>query len=641
MNNLGNYQSSEEGYRNMLNSFRTNDLQALLAAFGRNKAGRKSELKERAIDLLRSRPANMNYAAYIAKIYEIYRSMQSDPPNNDIMMRSLLQNQQQRQMISMGQMQNPQQRMYQPPQYPQQSMHMTARAGLPQVMPQMQRGMYGNHIGANSIPGNTMANNNIQYISGSYQPSGPRTIVSTQLSSNHQVNIVVSQDALGFDMKTSTSGNNSYAPSLETVAQIKFKKLPFYEVIDEVIKPTLLTGMDRCTLQNVPRGMKEATFKLVLSVEQANFVAMNRDISHGKNEYIYQFQIRICQLIEPVSNELPDCMPLGIHIRLGMKACPLPPTAPNTRPGTESRRTARPINCTPFIKLSPIVSNTITVNWTPDGKNYVMAMYLVKKLTSDTLIKKLQDKGGRSSEETKNYIIKKLADVDPDLATTSYRFSLVCPLGKMRMKIPAKSIHCDHLQCFDASTFILMNEKKPTWMCPTCNKPCLYDDIQIENYFLEVVSSPTLKSCTKEIEILADGTWIVYEENKETKNTNSTPDTKVKPIDSVDLDSDDEKCIEPKTEPSPESSKPQESENLKSSFIDLTISDDEEPPTEKDKQENEAQAADAIQPVAVVDLKPQAQVQPQQAVTSSEQGVVIEIDSPSPPTSPTPTTEAS
>jgi len=49
---------------------------------------------------------------------------------------------------------------------------------------------------------------------------------------------------------------------------------------------------------------------------------------------------------------------------------------------------------------------------------------------------------------------------------------------------------------------------------------------------------------------------------------------------------------------------------------------------------------DAIQPVAAVDSKPQAQIQPQQAITSSEQGVVIEIDSPSPSSSSFPTTEA-
>lgn len=237
----------DEGYRNMLASFRTNDLQALLGAFGRNKAGRKSELKDRALELLRTRPAGFNHSAYVAKIYEIYRSMQSDVPNNnDVMMRSLLQNQQ-RQMMTMGQIQVPQQRIYQPPQYSQQSMHMT-RAGLPQVMPQIQRSIYSNSIG-----GNTMANNNIQYISGSYQPSGTRSITSSHLSSSQQMN-VVSQDSLGYDMKGLPVGNNSYTPSPETVARIKFKKLPFYEVVDEIIKPTLLVGTDRCTFQNAPRG---------------------------------------------------------------------------------------------------------------------------------------------------------------------------------------------------------------------------------------------------------------------------------------------------------------------------------------------------------------------------------------------------
>jgi len=38
-----------------------------------------------------------------------------------------------------------------------------------------------------------------------------------------------------------------------------------------------------------------------------------------------------------------------------------------------------------------------------------MAMYLVKRLTSEILIQRLQDKGGRSSEDTKNYIIKKFS----------------------------------------------------------------------------------------------------------------------------------------------------------------------------------------------------------------------------------------
>ncbi|XP_050060069.1 E3 SUMO-protein ligase PIAS1-like isoform X1 [Aphis gossypii] len=195
---------------------------------------------------------------------------------------------------------------------------------------------------------------------------------------------VVAQDAL--EVKTTASGNNSYTPSIETVAQIKYKKLPFYEVIDEVIKPTLLTGTDTCTLPNVHKGMKEAIFILPLSLEQINFVASNRKISSGKEEYLYQFQIRICQFIEPVPNESPDYMPLDLFIRVGRKPCLLPPSLLITPLETKSRLTARPIDCTENVKLCPFISNYITINWTPDGKHYVFALYFVKKLTTNTSI---------------------------------------------------------------------------------------------------------------------------------------------------------------------------------------------------------------------------------------------------------------
>ncbi|KAF0709833.1 Uncharacterized protein FWK35_00032595 [Aphis craccivora] len=155
--------------------------------------------------------------------------------NNDIILRSSLQNQQQqqqRQMISfMGHIQNRPQILYQPLQYPRQSMH-KARAGLPQVKPKIQRGTYGKHI-SNSIPANNMINNNIQYIAAdNYQPSGTRTIVSHQLTPKEQLSIVA-KDALV--LGTTASRNNACIPCIETVAQIKFKKIPFYEVI----KPTL------------------------------------------------------------------------------------------------------------------------------------------------------------------------------------------------------------------------------------------------------------------------------------------------------------------------------------------------------------------------------------------------------------------
>lgn len=219
---------NEEGYRNMLSTFRTNDLTSLLGAFGRNKAGRKSELKERALDLLKTRPTGFNFSAYLSKIVEIYSTIQNDAPSND-MLRNMMQNPRQFMNMNLAQ----QQRMYQPPQYGQQQMHTIMRPGLPpQMMPQMQRGMYGNN------------SNNIQY---NYQSIAPRSM--SQMPSNQQHNMTMNQ--MGYDLNL---GANSYNQPVQTQANVKFKKLPFYEIFRELVPPSTLIGTDRCTLQNVPRG---------------------------------------------------------------------------------------------------------------------------------------------------------------------------------------------------------------------------------------------------------------------------------------------------------------------------------------------------------------------------------------------------
>lgn len=246
---LGVMNYSDEGYKNMIASFRTNDLQALLSAFGGNKNGRKSELKDRALDMLRSRQPNFSHQAYVTKIAEIYRSMSNEGPRNNDIMRNMMQTQQRQQLMTSMSMGIPsqgqvQQRIYQP-QYSQSqtSMHMT-RAGLPQVMPQMQRNMYGSTIAGSS---------NIQY---GYQPSGSRSNVVSQMPANQQlsaINSMVPPDPMAYDMNASTS-TSSFVLSTPSLANIRLKKLPFYEVIAEVINPTILVGQERCTLQNVPRG---------------------------------------------------------------------------------------------------------------------------------------------------------------------------------------------------------------------------------------------------------------------------------------------------------------------------------------------------------------------------------------------------
>ncbi|XP_025207295.1 E3 SUMO-protein ligase PIAS1-like [Melanaphis sacchari] len=426
----------------------------------------------------------------------------------------------------------------------------------------------------------------------------------------------------------------------------KFKKLPFFEIIEEIIGLTPLNSLgNQCTLKNPPKGLKEFVFTFKMSAEQINLLSLNRDISNSKQECLYQCQIRICQ-IEPGCFEVSDFFPNRLYVRVGDQPCPLPPIPLKKRP--EFRRPASPIDCTCQLNLSPDVSNLIKINWTPDGKKYAITICIVKKISADILIKNLQDKEAKSSQDTKNEIVDKLINSDPDFSITSNHFSLLCPMSRTRMKIPAKSINCDHIKCFDADTFIRMNEKKSTWLCPICNASCSYNEIKIESYFMEIVTSPRLEDGDQEIIICADGSW---ERVLKIKKNNTHVSKEVKSIELMDSDSDDEKRKESKVQPvsfvnlnsgnekliksekEPNSGVSyQKSKTLKSNFlIDLT-SDEEDEPSKKIKLGNYSRAVDTKQSITTVDLQ---KVQPQQVISSKQE--IIEFSSTS--SSPT-TTEA-
>merc|ERR1712203_522450 len=116
-------------------------------------------------------------------------------------------------------------------------------------------------------------------------------------------------------------------------------------------------------------------------------------------------------------------------------------------------------------------------------------------------------KGQRQPDYTRALIKEKLADQDQEIATTSCKVTLACPLGKMRMVTPARASTCDHLQCFDAQLYLSMNERKPKWVCPVCNKPALMENLLVDGFFMELMASPRLPVDEHEIVLHNDGTW--------------------------------------------------------------------------------------------------------------------------------------
>ncbi|XP_064608915.1 E3 SUMO-protein ligase PIAS2-like isoform X3 [Liolophura sinensis] len=288
---------------------------------------------------------------------------------------------------------------------------------------------------------------------------------------------------------------------------VRLKVLPFYDLKGELLKPSSL----------VPRGavrFQENYFVFHLTPQQAQDIAMSRDFRPcAKFEFLVQVQLRFCLL--ETSCEQDDNFPPSICVRVNGKMAALPNPTPSSKPGVEPRRPGRPVDITNLCRLSPTSSNHVDVSWASEyGRGYCVAIYLVKKLSADILFSRLKQNGNRHADHSRALIKEKLShDPDSEIATTSLRVSLSCPLGKMKIQNPCRASTCSHLQCFDASTFLMMNEKKPTWTCPVCDKPAPFDKLIVDGLFVEILQQAV--DCN-EIQFMEDCSWKPMKPNKET-----------------------------------------------------------------------------------------------------------------------------
>ncbi|XP_074115541.1 E3 SUMO-protein ligase Su(var)2-10 [Cotesia typhae] len=498
---------------NMVLSFRVSELQMLLGFAGRNKSGRKNELQTRALELLRLRSHPVQL-----KIRELYKTIQAD-------------------------------------QLAAHQMYGQSGAGNE---PSIDQNLH--QRSDDSRQPHTRAWPRTQSRSSQQQPS-PTSLSSKELPPAHQASMPQSQVTRSATAYQPTTYNNVTAqrsntsvyqpypypskvlpPTLQIQQSsqypihpdVRLKKLPFYDLSGELLKPSSLMPQGSIRIQ-------ENTFLFHLTPQQANDIANSRDCRAGSRmDYTVQVQMRFC--LQETSCEQEDYFPPGVGVKVNGKICPLPNPIPTNKSGVEPKRPPRPVNISPLVKLSPTVGNQIQITWSADyGRRYAVAVYLVRKLTSSELLNRLKTKGARHSDYTRGLIKEKLnEDADSEIATTSLRVSLACPLGKMRMSTPCRSSTCSHLQCFDASLFLQMNERKPTWNCPVCDKPALYDNLVIDGYFQEVLLSNKLLADVNEIQLLQDGSWenLVSKKDRD-KEKSDKSDTKSRPkidVDTVDLD---------------------------------------------------------------------------------------------------------
>ena len=124
---------------------------------------------------------------------------------------------------------------------------------------------------------------------------------------------------------------------------------------------------------------------------------------------------------------------------------------------------------------------------------------------------------------------------DPDeLVATSSVLSLIDPVAYTRIVTPCRGIGCNHNKCFDATAYLQLQEQAPTWTCPICQKPAPWDNLALDLYVSDILTS-TPRS-TEAVTVAPDGKWHVPKDDSSNPPTNGRGN----PTPSDDDDDDDD-----------------------------------------------------------------------------------------------------
>lgn len=184
---------------------------------------------------------------------------------------------------------------------------------------------------------------------------------------------------------------------------------------------------------------------------------------------------------------------------------------------------------------------------------------------------------------------------DNDIEATSSVMSLKCPLSFTRLRLPCRGIGCRHNQCFDATSYLQLQEQAPTWQCPVCNKAVTWENLVLDQYVQDILQS-TAKD-TEQVVVEPDGKWSTQsasQQNTNGRTSNPTPtsddddDLVVVNFSSTAPTSNPFQALTPSSVRTPPirsredsaatSSATRSNKRPRREVIDLTLSDDDEPP---------------------------------------------------------------
>lgn len=180
--------------------------------------------------------------------------------------------------------------------------------------------------------------------------------------------------------------------------------------------------------------------------------------------------------------------------------------------------TARPANLTDLVRQPPM-NNALEVVYAFQTKTFLLYCYIVETVSPEALFAKILKDAPRILKQATISQLKKEFEEsqnNDDIMELTTKISLRCPLSYMRMKVPARSERCQHVQCFDCLSFIQSQSQVTTWTCPICNIPLKLKDLMVSDYMVDILK--VTDEAVDNVEILHDGGWkAIFEEEEEPK----------------------------------------------------------------------------------------------------------------------------
>lgn len=251
----------------------------------------------------------------------------------------------------------------------------------------------------------------------------------------------------------------------------------------------------------------------------------------------FEYEFKLPELIETIINEKKN---VQLQIRFG-KELPgmselsegLPEPIMYHINSNKGMANKSPIDhCCNVFKLLSDTKNKITIFWPHCETPYYMIINILEELTIEDLVKHVQFNNKLCSVtlNTKNkireFLKNSIKNSDKEgCDTVKLDVSSLCPITKLKMNLPARSMKCNHFQCFDLRGLFELNKIKPTWKCPVCNIRILIDELVLDSFILDVMNTQSLPGKGFQIMLHDNGSWEPYVDPKKETKTPKTNDS--------------------------------------------------------------------------------------------------------------------